>query len=100
MHKLYTVAAVGEALQVLKARIPPSQWSDTLLPVIAAPGWWMADVAREFGAAEGDVPHQIHGCPVVRQDDLQAPVLVDHDGSVYRIESSPALQAPAPDTPQ
>ena len=96
MHAIYTVAAIAEALQVLKARVPPEQWSETPLPVIAAPGWWMRQIAEQFGAGADELPTMIHDCPVVQQDELAGPVLVDHDGAIYRVDPDLPGQHQAP----
>lgn len=85
MSATYAIANVQHALQALKDRIPPEQWSETPLPVIAAPGWWMEEVRRELGVEAGFEPGEIHGCHVTRKDDVHEPVLIDHDGKVYPI---------------
>lgn len=85
MSQVRTIAIIAERLQELKAKIPPDMWSDTPLPVIAAPKWWLDEVAAEFGAADGEVPGKIHDCEVVRRDTIEEPCLIDHDGKVYRI---------------
>lgn len=85
MSATYAIANVQHALQALKEKIPPDQWGDTPLPVIAAPGWWMEELRQEMGVAPGFEPGEIHGCHVTRQDNVQEPVLIDHDGKVYPI---------------
>ena len=85
MSATYTIANVQHALQALKEKIPPDQWNETPLPVIAAPGWWMEEVRQELGVPPGFEPGEIHGCHVTRQDNVQEPVLIDHDGKVYPI---------------
>lgn len=94
---VYSITNIGLALQVLKEKIAPELWSETALPVIAAPAWWMEQIRVELGAAEGMEPDMIHNCKVIRNDDIDQPVLVDHDGKVYPI--IPAWQrAKAEDT--
>ena len=85
MSATYAIANVQHALQALKEKIPPDQWGETPLPVIAAPGWWMEEVRQEMGVAPGFEPGEIHGCHVTRQDSVPEPVLIDHDGKVYPI---------------
>jgi len=85
MSATYAIANVQHALQALKEKIPPDQWSETPLPVIAAPGWWMEEVRKELGVEVGFEPGEIHGCHVTRQDNINEPVLIDHDGKVYPI---------------
>jgi hypothetical protein len=90
MHTLYDIAAIGNALQLLKEKIHPSKWAETPLPVIAAPGWWIERVSADFGGGEGDTLDQIHGCKIVQQNALASPVLVDHDGKTYALEAATA----------
>lgn len=85
MSTVYAVANVLHSLQVLKEKIPPNQWCDTPLPVIAAPSWWLEEVRRDLGVAPGHEPAEIHGCSVVRADELAEPALIDHDGKTYPI---------------
>lgn len=82
---IYTIANVQHALMALKEQIPPTEWSETPLPVIAAPGWWLEEVRKEMNVEEGFEPGEIHGCHVTRNDDIKEPVLVDHDGRTYAI---------------
>ena len=82
---VYTVANVLHSLMILKEKIPPTQWVDTPLPVIAGPGWWLEEVRQEMGVKEGFEPGEIHGCSIVRNDELKEPCLIDHDGKVYPI---------------
>lgn len=85
MSSVYAIANVSHALQALKEKIPPDQWGETPLPVIAAPGWWMEEIRQELGVAVGFEPGEIHGCHVTRQDNINEPCLIDHDGKVYPI---------------
>jgi hypothetical protein len=85
MSATYAIANVLHSLQVLKESIAPQTWSNTPLPVISAPGWWLEEVQVELGAPAGTAPCEIHGCAVLRQDALPEPVLVNHDGKVYPI---------------
>jgi hypothetical protein len=85
MSATYAIANVQHALQALKEKIPPDQWGETSLPVIAAPGWWMEDVRKELGVEPGFEPGEIHGCQVMRMDTVSEPLLVDHDGKTYPI---------------
>lgn len=85
MSAVHTIAAVQVALTVLKEKIDPWKWSETPLPVIAAPKWWLDEVARELGVGEENEPAEIHGCAVVRNDNVPEPVMVDWDGKTYPI---------------
>ena len=82
---VYTIANVQHALQALKEKIEPHKWSETPLPVIAAPGWWLEEVRKELGVEAGFEPGEIHGCHVTRVDTISEPCLIDHDGKVYPI---------------
>lgn len=82
---VYAIANVQHALQALKEKIPAHQWSDTPLPVIAAPSWWLEEARQELGVAAGHEVAEIHGCTVTRMDTISEPLLVDHDGKVYPI---------------
>lgn len=82
---VYSVANVQHALQALKEQIPPEKWSETPLPVIAAPGWWLEEIRKENNVEEGFEPGEIHGCHVTRQDHLTEPMLIDHDGKMYPV---------------
>jgi hypothetical protein len=82
---IYTIANVQHALQALKGKIPPNEWSDTPLPVIVAPSWWLEDVREELGVEAGFEPGEIHGCHVTRNDHVTEPMLLDHDGKLYPI---------------
>lgn len=84
---LYTIANVQHSLMALKEKIPPHKWAETPLPVIAAPSWWFKQVAEELGVADDDIElESIHGCSVVRKDELPEPCLIDHDGKVYPLQ--------------
>lgn len=85
MTTVHTIANVQHALMALKEKIPPHMWDETPLPVIAAPGWWMEEVRRDLGVEPGHEPAEIHGCAVLRNDDVPEPVLIDHDGKTYPI---------------
>lgn len=85
MSQVQTIAIIAERLQELKAKIDPSLWADTPLPIIAGPKWWLDAVVEEFGGESGEEPGEIHGCQVVRRDNIDEPVLIDHDGKVYKI---------------
>ena len=85
MTTTYAIANVQHSLQALKELIPPEKWSETPLPVIAAPGWWMEELRKEMNVEEGFEPDSIHGCHVTRMDTLTEPMLVDHDGRMYAI---------------
>ncbi len=94
---VYTIANVLHSLMILKEKIPSKEWGETPLPIIAAPGWWMNEVREELGVEEGFEPGQIHGCAIVRNDDIDEPCLIDHDGKVYPIVPQ-WMRAPAADT--
>ena len=81
----YAVANVRHALMALKEKIEPSLWNETPLPVIVAPGWWLADLCREMNVEPGDGIHSIHDCRVMESDHLTEPMLLDHDGKLYPI---------------
>jgi hypothetical protein len=85
MSTTYAIANVQHSLQALKELIPPEKWSDTPLPVIAAPGWWMEELRTEMNVEKGFEPGEIHGCTVMRRDTLTEPMLIDHDGKMYPI---------------
>ena len=85
MSTVFAIANVQHSLQALKEKIPPNQWCDTPLPVIAAPGWWLEDIRKELGVEYGYEPGEIHGCAVLRRDDLPEPMLIDHDGKKYPV---------------
>lgn len=87
MSHAATIACIAERLQELKDKIHPSKWSETPLPVIAAPQAWIDEVRAEFGAGQPDdvTVDEIHGCKIVAKDDLTRPWLIDHDGKVYAI---------------
>lgn len=85
MTTIYAIHNVQHALQSLKELIPPEKWSETPLPVIAAPGWWMEELRKEMNVEVGFEPGEIHGCHVTRNDDLTEPMLIDHDGKTYPI---------------
>lgn len=82
---IYAIANVQHALQALKEQIPPEKWSETPLPVILAPSWWMEDLRNEMNVEEDFEPGEIHGCHVTRNDDVTEPMLLDHDGKIYPI---------------
>lgn len=101
MSTNYQIAAIQVAIHQLKDTISPELWEDTALPVVAAPGSWLRQVAIEHGQPEGDIPQYIHDCPVVQDDALDHPVLIAHDEKVYRIPEMPAAggeEAPDPRT--
>ena len=83
MSSTFAIANVQHALQALKEKVPPHKWADTPLPVIAAPGWWMEEVRKDLGGEPGLEVHEIHGCTVMRQDNLNEPMLIDWDGKIY-----------------
>lgn len=85
MSTTYAIANVQHALMALKEKISPEKWSETPLPVIAAPGWWMEEVRKELGVDPGFEPGEIHGCHVTRMDTVTEPMLIDHDGRMYPI---------------
>lgn len=86
MSTTHNISAVLVTLQVLKENIPPNEWNKTPLPVIAAPKTWMDLVAREHGQNPEDVTlDEIHGCKLIRRDDLAEPILIDHDGRTYPV---------------
>jgi hypothetical protein len=85
MTTVYAIHNVQHALQALKELIAPDRWADTPLPVIAAPGWWMEELRKEMNVDEGFEPGEIHGCTVLRKDELTEPMLIDHDGKMYPI---------------
>jgi hypothetical protein len=85
MSTVFAIANVLHSLQALKETVPPNEWSETPLPVIAAPGWWMRQVSEELGQPADMEPAQVHGCSVVRNDDIAEPVLVAHDGKHYPV---------------
>lgn len=85
MSTVYAIANVQHALQALKEKIEPHKWAETPLPVIAAPGWFLEQVREEMGVEPGFEPGEIHGCHVTRNDNINEPALIDHDGKVYPI---------------
>lgn len=85
MSNAHAVFNVGAALQILKEQIDPDKWSETPLPVIAAPKWWLDELCTELGAGEGMEPDLIHNCKVLRNDELEEPMLIDHDGKMYPV---------------
>lgn len=85
MSAVHAIANVQVALTILKEKIAPWLWCETPLPVIAAPKWWLDEVAVELGVEEGLEPASIHGCDIVRNDKISEPVLIDHDGTTYPI---------------
>lgn len=95
MSTVFDIANVLHSLQALKETIPAWEWSETPLPVIAAPGWWLRRVAEDLGQPADLEPDRIHGCSVVRNDTLAEPVLVTHDGKVHRIKPAWARAAEA-----
>lgn len=97
-NTLYTLSQILLTLQELKERIHPAAWADTPLPIVAAPGSWIEQLAIDLGHP-GEIPESIHGCSVVRKDELPDPVLITHDGKVYRITPH-AGTLPEHDTPQ
>lgn len=85
MSTTYAIANVQHSLQALKELIPPEKWCETPLPVIAAPVWWMEELRKEMNVEEGFEPGEIHGCAVIRSDEVTEPWLIDHDGKRYPI---------------
>lgn len=85
MSTVFAIGNVQHALQALKELIAPEKWSETPLPVIAAPGWWLEEVRKEMNVEEGFEPGEIHGCHVTRMDELDEPMLIDHDGKFYSV---------------
>lgn len=85
MSTIYAIANVQHSLQALKEMIAPEKWGDTQLPIIAAPGWWMEEVRTEMSIDPGYEVGEIHGCTVLRKDELTEPMLIDHDGKMYPI---------------
>lgn len=85
MSATFTIATVQHSLMALKEKIAPEKWSETPLPIIAGPSWWMDEIRQELGGEEGLELAEIHNCAVVRNDDLTEPVLIDHDGTRYSI---------------
>jgi len=85
MSSAFAIANVQHALQALKDQIPPEKWCDTPLPVITAPGWWMEEVRKDLGGEPGLEVHEVHGCRVFREDSLNEPMLIDHDGKMYPV---------------
>lgn len=85
MSATYSIANVQHSLMALKEKISPESWGETPLPVILAPNWWMADVAKELGAPDGSELAEIHGCAVIRKETVTEPLLLDHDGKIYPI---------------
>ena len=91
---VYDVAAIGTIVHALQATIPQERWHETATPIVAAPGSWLREVARQLGAPEGDIPASIHQCDVFQEDHLTEPYLVtsDEPPRVYRVRSAvPAL---------
>lgn len=85
MSTVHAIANVSHALMALKEKIPPNQWSETPLPVIVAPGWWMNQVRTDLGGDPELELAEVHGCAVIRRDELTEPMLLDHDGRMYAI---------------
>lgn len=83
MSTAFAIANIQHSLQALKEKIAPEKWGDTPLPIIVAPGWWLEDVRKELGIEPGYEPESIHGCTVLRKEELTEPMLVDYDGSMY-----------------
>ena len=53
MSTVFAIANVQHALQALKEQIAPEKWCETPLPVIAAPGWFLEEIRKEFYTAKG-----------------------------------------------
>ena len=85
MSTTYAIANVQHSLLALKELIAPEKWGETQLPIIAAPGWWMEELRTEMSIEPGHEVSEIHGCTVLRKDDLTEPMLIDHDGKMYPI---------------
>jgi len=45
----------------------------------------MEELRTEMGIEPGYEPESIHGCSVMRNDEVTEPWLVDHDGKMYAI---------------
>ena len=84
MSTTYSIGNIQHSLQALKEMIPPEKWSETPLPVIAAPGWGLDEVRKHMGLADGTIA-EIHGCAVTQVDALTEPKLIDWNGKTYSI---------------
>jgi hypothetical protein len=84
MSTTYAIGNIQHSLQALKEMIPPEKWSETPLPVIAAPGWWLDEVRKDMSLADGTIA-EIHGCAVTQVDALTEPKLIDWNGKTYSI---------------
>lgn len=80
----HACANILHTVQALKDEVPPNEWSETPLPVIAAPSWWIAEALAVAGANDGKI-ETIHECPVIQNDDIAEPVLVAHDGRTFPV---------------
>lgn len=96
MTTAFELAAIETLVHALKAKIPEAEHETTATPVIAAPGSWLRQVAKDLGAAEGEVPSSIHCCDVLQEDSLPEPVLITHDQKVYRISQAIAYVGQEP----
>ena len=85
MSAIFAIHNVQHALQALKEQIPPEKWGETPLPVIVAPSWFMEQVRTELGGDPDLEVAEIHGCSVVRNDEMTEPMLLDHDGKMYPV---------------
>ena len=85
MSTVYAIGNIQHALQALKELIAPEKWGETPLPVVAARGWWMEELRTAMGVEQGFEPGEIHGCTVLRKDELTEPMLIDHDGKMYPV---------------
>lgn len=88
MTTAFELAAIETLVHALKAKIPETEHETTATPIVAAPGSWLRQVAKDLGAAEGEVPASIHYCDVFQEDSLPEPVLITHDQKVYRISQA------------
>ena len=88
MSTAYELMAIETIVHALKAKIPEAEHDTTPTPIIAAPGSWLRQVAKDLGAAEGEVPASIHNCDVFQEDGLPEPVMITHDEKVYRVRQA------------
>lgn len=81
------LAAIQVALQLFKDQIPQAEWENTNLPIIAAPRAWLDDVAKFMQWEPGQTPGEMYNCQVVEEPNVEEPVLIRHDGKIYKISS-------------
>jgi hypothetical protein len=84
----YDLLAIHAIRDAVGRDLTPEQAKDTPTPVVAAPGWWLDEVAREMGQEEGMHPVSIHSCDVLREDSLDEPCMVAHTDKVYRVRQA------------